>query len=58
MKMTGTMLVAKEIGNGLYSVDVFFDEAGFYTLHTHVMPQGKSMHSMMTNHLDIGLISK
>ncbi len=31
---------------------------GIYTMHTHVIPAGKSMMSMMNNHMDIGIIVK
>jgi len=58
MDMIGTMFLAEELGNGEYQIDFILDENGYYTLHTHVIPEGKSMHSMMRNHLDIGLIAK
>jgi len=58
MDMIGPMFLAEEQGDGKYKIDFILDEIGYYTLHTHVIPEGKSMHSMMENHLDIGLIAK
>jgi hypothetical protein len=52
------MLKAESTGNGHYLVSFVPADKGVYTLHVHVIPEGKSMHSMMQNHLDIGLISK
>jgi hypothetical protein len=56
----GSMFDAKEqkIGAGLYFFGFTPDSKGYYTMHTHVIPPGKSMSSMMDNHLDIGLIAK
>ena len=58
MDMIGPMFLAEEQGDGKYKINFILDEKGYYTLHTHVIPEGKSMHSMMENHLDIGLIAK
>lgn len=58
MNMVGGMFNAEDIGNGKYIVRFTPDTKGYYTMHTHVIPDGKSMHSMMQNHLDIGLIAK
>ncbi|MGQ0791557.1 MAG: hypothetical protein ACT4NJ_04945 [Nitrosopumilaceae archaeon] len=58
MDMIGPMFLGKELGDGEYQIDFILDEKGYYTVHTHVIPDGKSMHSMMKNHLDIGLIAK
>lgn len=58
MNMLGPMFDADNIGNGKYVVKFTLDSPGYYTLHTHVIPAGKSMHSMMYNHEDIGLIVK
>lgn len=58
MDMIGPMFMAQEQGDGKYKISFMLDEAGYYTIHTHVIPEGKSMHSMMENHLDIGLIAK
>lgn len=58
MDMMGGMFSAENIGNGKYIVKFTLDTAGYYTLHTHVIPSGKSMHSMMENHMDIGIIAK
>lgn len=58
MDMLGPMFDAKNIGNGKYVVSFILDKPGYYTLHTHVIPAGKSMMSMMNNHEDIGLIAK
>ena len=58
MDMMGGMIMAEDIGNGKYIVRFTPDTNGYYTMHTHVIPDGKSMHSMMENHLDIGIIAK
>lgn len=58
MNMMGEMFGAENIGSGKYAVRFIPDNEGIYTLHTHVIPAGKSMHSMMENHLDIGIIAK
>lgn len=58
MKMIGPMFKAENIGNGKYLVKFTLDESGYYTMHTHVIPSGKSMHSMMDNHMDIGIFAK
>ncbi|HET6458655.1 MAG TPA: FixH family protein [Nitrosopumilaceae archaeon] len=57
MDMSG-MFTADNIGNGKYVVRFTLEDAGYYTLHTHIIPSGKSMHSMMNNHVDIGIIAK
>ncbi len=57
MNMIDGMLKAENIGNGKYVVRITVDDAGYYTLHTHVISSGKSMHSMMNNHMDIGIIA-
>ncbi len=58
MDMMGGMFEAKDVGSGKYLVKFTPDKKGYYTMHTHVIPDGKSMHSMMENHLDIGIIVK
>lgn len=58
MEMMGQMFAAKEIGDGKYLVKFTPDKKGVYTIHTHVIPPGKSMMSMMQNHMDIGIIAK
>lgn len=58
MDMMGSMSYAKEIGSGKYQVKFTPDAKGVYTIHTHVIPDGKSMMSMMSNHMDIGVIAK
>ena len=58
MDMMGSMLEAENIGSGKYLIKVKADEKGYYTMHTHVIPPGKSMMSMMNNHMDIGIIAK
>lgn len=58
MEMVGQMFAAEEIGSGKYLVKFTPDEKGIYTIHTHVIPPGKSMMSMMNNHMDIGIIAK
>ena len=57
MNMLGGMFNAEDVGNGKYVVRFTPPDKGHYTLHTHVIPAGKSMHSMMNNHLDIGIIA-
>jgi hypothetical protein len=56
----GSMFDAKEQkgASGLYLFGFTPDSKGYYTMHTHVIPPGESMDSMMDNHLDIGLIAK
>lgn len=58
MDMMGSMIQAQEIGQGKYQVKFTPDKKGIYTIHTHVVPDGKSMMSMMNNHMDIGVIAK
>lgn len=58
MNMLGPMFDAKNIGNGKYVVSFTLDKPGYYTLHTHVIPAGKSMMSMMNNHEDVGLVAR
>lgn len=58
MDMMGPMFKAKNLGSGKYEVKITPDEKGYYTLHTHVIPKGKSMHAMMENHMDVGVIAK
>ena len=58
MDMMGRMIQAKNIGNGNYQVMFTPTETGYFTMHTHAIPHGKSMMSMMNNHMDIGIIVK
>ena len=58
MDMIGPMFSAENIGSGKYLVQFDLPEKGYYTMHTHVIPAGKSMMSMMNNHEDIGIIGK
>jgi hypothetical protein len=64
MEMMGSMFEAKEEdkdksnSSRIYKVRFTPDSEGYYTIHTHVIPFGNSMHSMMDNHLDIGIIAK
>ncbi len=58
MNMIGHMFAADDIGSGQYVVRFTPDSKGIYTMHTHVIPNDKSMHAMMKNHLDIGIIAK
>jgi len=58
MNMMDGMFKAEDIGNGKYIVRFTPDTKGYFTMHTHVIPDGKSMHSMMENHSDIGIIAK
>ena len=56
--MMGSMFNAEDKGSGMFIVRFTPDSKGYYTLHTHVIPTGKSMHSMMDNHMDIGIVAK
>lgn len=58
MSMMGQMFSAEELGSGKYLIKFTPDKKGVYTLHTHVIPPGKSMMSMMNNHMDIGIIAQ
>lgn len=58
MDMMGSMILADEIGQGKYQIKFTPDSEGIYTIHAHVIPEGKSMMSMMSNHMDIGIIAK
>ena len=58
MNMMGRMIQAENIGSGQYQVKFTPTEKGYYTMHTHAIPQGKSMMSMMNNHMDIGIIAR
>src|SRR3989338_4048948 len=58
MDMMGRMFEAENIGSGQYQVKFTPTEKGYYTMHTHAIPAGKSMMSMMNNHMDIGIIAK
>lgn len=58
MDMMGRMVQAENIGSGQYQVKFIPIEKGYYTMHTHAIPQGKSMMAMMNNHMDIGIIAK
>jgi len=60
MNMMGPMFQAQEQSNGtgVYLVTFTPDINGIYTLHTHVIPPGKLMYSMMDNHIDIGVVAK
>lgn len=58
MDMMGSMIQAEELGQGKYQVKFTPDKKGVYTIHTHVIPNGKSMMGMMNNHMDVGVIAK
>lgn len=58
MDMRSLMILADEIGQGKYQVKFTPDKKGIYTIHTHVIPDGKSMMTMMNNHMDVGIIAK
>lgn len=58
MNVLGSMIQAEELGQGKYQVKFTPDKKGVYTIHTHVIPNGKSMMSMMNNHMDVGVIAK
>jgi hypothetical protein len=54
--MSGGMFNAEEKGNGTYAFTFTPDSKGYYTIHTHVIPPGEQMHSMMENHADFVII--
>jgi hypothetical protein len=61
MEMISSMFQAEEDkgkSSGIYKVRFTPDSDGYYTIHTHVIPSGNSMRSMMDNHLDIGIIAE
>lgn len=58
MEMVGPMILAEEIGYGKYQIRFTPDKDGIYTLHSHVIQQGRSMMAMMNNHMDIGVIAR
>ena len=58
MNMMGSMIHAEDVGQGKYQVKFTPDKKGIYTIHTHVIPNDKSMMSMMNNHMDVGVIAK
>lgn len=58
MDMMQAMFEAENIGAGKYLVKFTPTNQGYYTMHTHAIPPGKSMMSMMSNHMDIGIIAK
>ena len=58
MNMIGSMFDAKELGEGKYAAKFTLYNPGYYTLHIHVIPQGKSMRSMMNNYMDVGIMAK
>ena len=43
MDMMGRMIQAENIGSGQYQVKFTPIEKGYYTMHTHAIPQGKSI---------------
>jgi hypothetical protein len=53
MDMTAGMFSAIEKGNGTYAFEFTPESKGYYTIHAHVIPPGKQMHSMMENHADL-----
>ena len=58
MDIMGRVIQAENIGSGQYQVKFTPTEKGYYTMHTHAILQGKSMMSMMKNHMDIGIIAR
>lgn len=58
MEMAGGMFDATEKGNGTYVFTFTPESEGNYTIHAHVVPPGKQMHSMMENHADLIILSK
>jgi hypothetical protein len=53
MTVGGGMFDAVEKGNGTYAFVFTPESKGYYTIHAHVIPPGKQMHSMMENHADL-----
>jgi hypothetical protein len=59
MDMTGGgMFNAVEKRNGTYTFTFTPESEGYYTVHAHVIPPSKQMHSMMENHADLIVLSK
>lgn len=58
MEMTGGMFNADERENGTYAFTFMPESKGYYTVHAHVIPPGKQMHSMMENHADLVIASQ
>jgi hypothetical protein len=58
MEMAGGMFDAADKGNGTYAFAFTPESEGYYTIHTHVIPPGKQMHSMMENHADLIILSQ
>ena len=58
MNMIGSMFDAEELGEGKYVAKFSVDKPGYYTLHVHVIPYDKPMNSMMSNHMDVGILAK
>jgi hypothetical protein len=59
MDMTGggmSNLVEKR--HGTYAFAFMPESKGYYTIHAHVIPPNKQMHSMMENHADLIVLSK
>jgi hypothetical protein len=54
----GSMFDAVAKGNGTYTFAFTPESKGYYTVHAHVIPPGKQMHSMMENHADLIIESK
>jgi hypothetical protein len=50
--------IEEKTSPGIYLIRFTPDNKGIYTVHVHVVPDGRSMHSMMENHLDIRIIAK
>jgi hypothetical protein len=42
---------------GVYAVRFVPANIGIYTIHTHVIPNGKSMSSIMDDHIDLEIVS-
>jgi hypothetical protein len=53
MEMAGGMFDAAEKGNGTYAFAFTPESEGYHTVHAHVIPPRKQMHSMMENHADL-----
>lgn len=56
--MSDGMFKAEEKGNGVYAFTITPESEGYYTVHTHVIPPGKQMYSMMENHVDFVIIAQ
>lgn len=55
--MNRGMFSAEEKGEGIHTFTFTPESQGYYTVHAHVIPPGKHMHSMMENHVDLVIVA-